>query len=83
LYFYFFIGQQFLAGRAMNSTPAAIPVRWQQQGFGQTCFEKQRQHSVHRNCCYMMRTDNFFAAHNIGYCVRPLAIEQRFHFLPG
>ena len=28
LYFYFFIGQQFRAGRAMNSTPAAIPVRW-------------------------------------------------------
>jgi hypothetical protein len=30
LYFYFFIGQQFRAGQAMNSTPAAIPVRWWQ-----------------------------------------------------
>jgi hypothetical protein len=30
LYFYFFIGQQFRAGQAMNSTPAAIPVRWLQ-----------------------------------------------------
>ena len=27
LYFYFFIGQQFQAGQAMNSTPAAIPAR--------------------------------------------------------
>ena len=27
LYFYFFIGQQFRAGRAVNSTSAAIPVR--------------------------------------------------------
>jgi hypothetical protein len=30
LYFYFFIGQQFRAGQAMNSTPAAIPLRWLQ-----------------------------------------------------
>jgi hypothetical protein len=30
LYFYFFIGQRFRAGRSMNSTPAAIPVRWLQ-----------------------------------------------------
>ena len=30
LYFYFFIGQQFRAGQAMNSTPAAIPVRYVQ-----------------------------------------------------
>jgi hypothetical protein len=27
LYFYFFIGQQFRAVQAMNSTPAAIPLR--------------------------------------------------------
>jgi hypothetical protein len=30
LYLYFFIGQQFRAGQAMNSTPAAIPFRYSQ-----------------------------------------------------
>jgi len=32
LYFYIIIGQQFRAGQAMNSTPAAIPVRNMQAG---------------------------------------------------
>jgi len=30
LYFYFFIGLRFRAGRSMNSSPAASPARWLQ-----------------------------------------------------
>ena len=38
LYFYIFNQQRFRAGRAMNSTPAAIPVRYVQAWFRSLVF---------------------------------------------
>jgi hypothetical protein len=48
LYFYFFIGQRFRAGRSMNSPPAAIPVRYL-QAYSATVLIMGRQNTA--NVC--------------------------------